>query len=74
MNTSRVDSQRRIVLPNAQPGDVFEIQQRSEDLYLLVRIEQPVRLSRAECLAAMNEAPLSPSRPWEELRELTREP
>ena len=77
MSTAKVDSLRRIVLPNARPGDVFEIQRQGEGRYLLVRLERPVPvawMSKKECLAAMDKAPLNPTIPWEQLRELTREP
>ena len=77
MSTSRVDSKKRIVLPNGQPGDIFEIQRQGEGRYLLVRLERPepvAGMSKKECLAAMDKAPLQPTISWEQLRELTREP
>jgi hypothetical protein len=77
MSTSKVDSKKRIVLPNGRPGDVFDIQQQADGRFLLVRLEKPEnnrRMSRAECLQAMRAAPLSPTMTWEELRGLTREP
>ena len=77
MSTSKVDSKKRIVLPNGQPGDVFDIQQQAEGRYVLVRLEKPThpeRVSRAASLAAMRQAPLRPTMTWEELRKATREP
>ncbi|MBI4555978.1 MAG: hypothetical protein HY706_00215 [Candidatus Hydrogenedentes bacterium] len=77
MSTSKVDSKKRIVLPKGQPGDVFEVQQEGEGRFVLVRLEKPKpakRMSRKACMEAMNQAPLSPTIPWDELRELTREP
>jgi hypothetical protein len=77
MSTSKVDSKKRIVLPNGRPGDVFDIQRQAEGRLLLVRLERPEpegQMSRAECLEAMRSAPLQPTMTWEELRELTREP
>ena len=77
MSTSRVDSKRRIVLPNGQPGDVFDIQQRSEGHYALVRLEKPARpegMSKRDCMDAMRKAPLRPTMSWEDLRQLTRRP
>lgn len=77
MSTSKVDSKKRIVLPNGNPGDVFEIQQQTEGRLLLVRLEKPVaaeRMSRKDCLEAIQNAPLRPMMPWEQLRRLTREP
>ncbi|MGE3542274.1 MAG: hypothetical protein AB7N91_33280 [Candidatus Tectimicrobiota bacterium] len=77
MRTSTVDAHNRIVLPEGRPGDVFAIQPQAEGGFLLVRLAQPesgARLSREACLEAMQQAPLRPTMPWEELRALTREP
>lgn len=77
MSTSKVDSKKRIVLPNGEPGDVFDIQQQAEGRLLLVRLERPApppRMSREECMQAIHETPLRPTISWEELRGLTREP
>jgi bifunctional DNA-binding transcriptional regulator/antitoxin component of YhaV-PrlF toxin-antitoxin module len=76
MGVSKVDAKRRIVLPRGKPGDVFDIQQQADGRYLLVRLETPQRderISKAECLKAMREAPLRPTMTWEELRKETRE-
>ena len=76
MSTGKVDSKKRIVLPNARTGDIYEIRQE-EDRLVLVRLRPPepkAPLSREACLAAMEQAPLRPVMPWEELRALTREP
>lgn len=76
MSTSKVDSKKRIVLPNGRPGDVFDIQQQADGRFLLVRLEKPERsepMSKQECLEAMNRAPLRLTMTWEELRKLTRE-
>ncbi len=77
MSTSRVDSKRRIVLPNGTPGDVFDVQQQAEGRILLVRLERPkpaARMDKQACLEAMQKAPLRVKMTWEELRQLTREP
>jgi len=77
MGVSKVDAKKRIVLPRGKPGDVFDIQQQAEGRYLLVRLEKPQsdqRISKAECLKAMRDAPLRPTMTWEELRKETREP
>ena len=76
MSTSKVDSKKRIVLPNGRPGDVFDIQ-RAEGHFLLVRLEKPElaeRIGRKAALEAMRKAPLRSTMTWEKLRELTREP
>jgi len=75
--TTKADAKRRIVLPDAEPGDVYDVQRQSEGQYLLVKLERPTprgKLSKAECLAAMDAAPLTPAMSWEELAALTREP
>lgn len=75
MSTSTVDTNKRIVLPNGRPGDVFDIQPQAEGRFLLVRLEKPEaaeRMSREACIEAMRKAPLRPTMTWERLRELTR--
>ena len=77
MSTSKVDSKRRLVLPDGQPGDVFDIQRQADGRYLLVRLEKPEppdRPTKKACLDAMGDSPLQPTMTWEELRDLTRKP
>ena len=77
MSTYTIDTKKRILLPGGRPGDVFDIQQQAEGRFLLVRLEKPERserMSKQECLAAMQKAPLCPTMPWDKLREITREP
>ena len=71
------DSKKRVVLPTAKPGDVFDIQSQGEGQFLLMRLARPEpnrRMSRAQCLRAISAAPLRPRLGWESLRTLTREP
>jgi hypothetical protein len=75
--TTKADSKKRVVLPEARPGDVFDVQRKGEGQFLLVRLAPPkpkVRLSRAECLRAMAASPLRMSMDWKELKAITREP
>jgi len=75
--TTRADSKRRVVLPVALPGDVFEIQDHGGGTFTLVRLERPepkLKLTRKQCLQAIAAAPLHPKTDWATLRELTREP
>ena len=75
--TTRTDSKKRIVLPAANPGDVFDVQDHGNGRFTLVRLERPeprTRLTRAQCLKAIAAAPLRPRMDWEALRKLTREP
>jgi hypothetical protein len=77
MPVSTADAKRRIVLPHAKPGDVFEVRTLEEGRVLLVRLEPSAsapRMSRSRSLAAMTAAPLEPKLRWEELRAITREP
>jgi len=77
MPTTTADKKKRVVLPAARPGDVFDVQQQGEGRLLLVRLVQPqpkARMSRLVCLRAITAAPLRPRIKWDELRQLTREP
>jgi hypothetical protein len=75
--TTKADAKRRVVLPGAEPGEVYDVQRRGDGEYLLVKLQRPEpkgNPSREECLRAMDAAPLRPSMSWEQLRSLTREP
>ena len=77
MSTAKVDSKKRIVLPNGRPGDVYDIQQQADGSLRLVRLEWPQPrqgMTREQIREAMRRAPLTPIMSWEELRDLTREP
>ena len=77
MRVARADTKKRVVIPDAEPGDVFDIQQEGEGRYILVRLHRPSlkpRMTRQECRDAMARSPLTPIMSWEELRRLTREP
>jgi hypothetical protein len=77
MPISTTDAKRRVVLPAAKPGDVFDIQSQGEGRLLLVRLEHPkpeLRMSVSRCLAAIAAAPLRPKMTWDDLRAVTREP
>jgi hypothetical protein len=74
---TKADAKRRIVLPEAEPGDVYDVEKQREDQYLLVKLPRPEprrRMSREDCLRAMAAAPLTPVMSWAELATLTREP
>ena len=77
MHTSRADAKKRVVIPGAEAGDVFDIQRDGEERYVLVRLHRPAprpAMSRQQCLDAIAESPLSPTLSWEQLRRATREP
>lgn len=76
MTTVTADQKRRVPLPEALPGDVFEVRRTTEGNYVLeklVRLSGPGQRSAAEVLAAMETAPLEPRLGWEELRQQTRD-
>lgn len=77
MSVTRADAKRRVVLPGARPGDVFDVQRNGEEQYVLVRLKQPEIMpvkSRPACLEAMSRSPLRMTLTWEQLRQVTREP
>jgi hypothetical protein len=77
MTTVTADQKRRVPLPGAQPGDVFDVQKSENGKYILeklVRQAGPRPNSAMEVLAAMEANPLDPRLRWEELRQQTREP
>lgn len=77
MAISTVDAKRRVVLPMAKPGDVFDIQGQGEGRLLLVRLERPEpgpRMSMGRCLEAIAAAPLRPKLTWGALKAVTRKP
>lgn len=74
---ARADAERRVVIPGAEPGDVFDVRRDGEGRYVLVRLYRPEaepRMSRQDCLDAISRSPLRPTLSWHELRRLTREP
>jgi len=77
MAISKADAKRRVVLPAASPGDVFDIQSQGEGRLLLVRLEHPKAgpgMSMDLCLDAIAAAPLRPKMTWDSLKAVTREP
>ena len=77
MPTSIADSKKRVLIPEAQPGDVFDVQKQADGRVVLVRLVKPKprpRMTRAQCLRALAAKPLKPRLSWDELRKLTREP
>ncbi len=77
MSTQELDSEKRIVLAEGRPGEVFEIHSQGEGRFLLVRVEQPPirrKMTREECREAIRNSRIRMVMSWEELREMTREP
>ena len=77
MSIARADAKRRVVVPGAKPGDVFDVQREGGERYVFVRLHRPPPApskSRKECLDAIARSPLTMTLSWEQLRKLTREP
>lgn len=74
MLMTRADEKRRVTLPEAKPGDLFEIRCPGNGDFILVRRPPQPQMSRAERLEAMARTPFKMRMSWAELRRLTREP
>ena len=77
MATARADARKRVVIPTAHPGDIFDIQCQGDGRLLLVRLQGPPsrsRKSREERMAAIARNPIRLRLSWDEVRRLTREP
>jgi len=75
--TVRADEKKRIVLPGAKPGDVFDYEEQGNGHFRLVRLnppEPPRKMTRAEIRKAIQNSKLKFDMTWEELRNWTREP
>ena len=76
MKSTIADQKKRIVLPNAQAGEVFGIEEPSPGTYHVVKLTPPQpasRPTRAEVEEAMRRNPLAFKMKWEELKSHTRE-
>ena len=40
MKAVRVDMKRRVVIPGARPGDIFDVQHQSDERLVLVRLHR----------------------------------
>ena len=77
MPIAKADAKKRVVLPAAKPGDVYDIQNHGEGRMVLVRLERPEagpRMSKTRCLEAIASAPLRTELDWDSLKQITREP
>jgi hypothetical protein len=75
--TIRADSKKRVLVPDAHPGDVFAYEDQGNGHFHLIRLnpaDPPQRKTRAEVRKAMASSRLKFDFSWDELRELTREP
>lgn len=77
MSTVTADQKRRVPLPEAQPGDVYDVHKTLDGKYVLEkRVPEGGSGPRStiEVLTAMEAEPLDPRLRWDELRQQTREP
>ena len=75
--TLKADSRKRVVVPDARPGDVFDYEDRGNGRYLLVRLTKPIpkaRITRTDFRKTLDSSKLKFNVGWDELRRLTREP
>ena len=76
MSTSTADAKRRIVLPGASPGDIYDVQRINEDQIVLVKLQHPPppkQAKKQDVLQAISRFPLHPTKNWAKLKNLTRE-
>ena len=77
MKAVRADIKKRVVIPGAKPGDIFDVQRQGDERFVLVRLHRAnevPEMSREACLEAMDRSPLNMDLSWEQLRRITREP
>lgn len=77
MKAVRADIKRRVVIPGARPGDLFDVQREGDERFVLVRLHrasEAPEMSREACLEAIDRSPLNMAFSWEQLRRITREP
>jgi hypothetical protein len=75
--TIKADSKKRVVVPDARPGDVFAYEDQGNGHFHLVRLnmpDPPIRMTRAQARKAIAHSRLKFDLSWDELREITREP
>ncbi len=76
--TITTDNKKRVVIPWAKPGDVFDCVQQDENHISLARLQQPPppkvkKMTREQVRRAIKNSKMQPFMPWDELRKLTRE-
>jgi len=77
MSIAKTDRKKRVVLPAAKPGDLYDVQSHGDGRVVLVRLarlEPGPRMSKARCLEAIASAPLSTRLDWDPLKKITRKP
>lgn len=75
MNAIKCDKTHRLRLPKLRAGDWFVPEYVSEDMVTLHRVPDPTerrRMSREECLRAIERSPLRFTAGYDQLKEETR--
>jgi hypothetical protein len=75
--TITADNKKRVVIPTAKPGDVFNLVQQDENHISLARLQpppKPRKMTKAQVLRAIKNSKMEFDMTWDELRTLTREP
>ncbi len=75
MKTVTTDRKRRVVVPNAEPGEVYQVREiEPGHLELTKLIPAPRAAKRADELKKLlQQESLTPAMSWESLKETTRE-
>jgi hypothetical protein len=76
MRVMVTDQKKRIVLPDAKPGEVYSVRPQHGVGYLCVRLVEASlgkAPSRDEVLVRLEQAQLTPRMSWDELCSITRE-
>jgi hypothetical protein len=75
--TIKADSKKRVVMPDARPGDVFVYEDQGNGHFHLMRLavpDKPKKMTRAQVEKAIANSKLKFDLTWDEMREWTREP
>jgi hypothetical protein len=75
--TIKADSKKRVVVPDARPGDVFAYEDHGNGHFHLVRLtapDKPKKMTRAQVGKALDACRLKFDLTWDEMRKMTREP
>ena len=75
--TIKADSRKRVVVPDAHPGDVFLYEDQGNGHFHLTRLmvpDQPKKMTRTQVEKAISNSKLKFDLTWDEMRNWTREP
>jgi hypothetical protein len=75
--TIKADSKKRVVVPDARPGDVFVYEDQGGGHFLLTRLNVPApprKMTAAQVEKSLKNCKLKFDLTWDEMRKWTREP